>query len=65
LYELEEAAYQVEDLMKANPQILRVASSISSGNPQAEGSLDGFPSKRERGARVPIQVKNSRFIQFN
>jgi CzcA family heavy metal efflux pump len=63
LDELEEAAYQVEDLMKANPQILRVASSISSGNPQAEIVVD--PIKAGAAGLAPIQVMNSVYTIMN
>lgn len=54
---IERAALQVEELMRADPNILRVSSSVSSGNPQAEIVID--PVKSGALGLIPAQVMGS------
>lgn len=63
LDELEVAALQVEELMRANPQILRVSSTISSGNPQAEIVVD--PVRASAMGLVPMQVMGTMYNIMN
>ncbi len=52
-----EASYMVEDYMSANPDIIAVSSSVSSGNPQAEIKID--PIKAAAVGIVPAQAMAS------
>lgn len=51
---LKEASKQVEDMMRANPGILRVSSTLTSGDPQAEIKVD--PLKAHAVGYTPQQV---------
>ena len=54
---LREASRQVEDLMHQHPDIVRVSSSLTSGNPQAEVVVD--PIKATAAGLTPAQVVSS------
>lgn len=51
---LKESALQIEEIMRQNPYILRVSSTVGSGNPQAEVKID--PVKASAHGLVPKQV---------
>lgn len=51
---LQEGALQLEEMMRQNPNLLRVSSTVGTGNPQAEIKID--PVKASARGLVPKQV---------
>lgn len=60
---LKQASKQVEELMRAHPDILRVSSTISSGDPQAEIIVD--PIKAGAVGLTPKQVVGTVYTMLN
>lgn len=57
------ASKQVEEMMLANPNIVRVSSSVSSGNPQAEIKVD--PIKAAAAGLTPKQIIGTVYTMIN